>query len=230
MPILSQQLVLSVAQQLKLPLMQIARQVELADTSAADFSNIQNVAEAALGLMDSYIIGVGLALQDKYSLEIEPVSVSSVLYDAGQQLQGIAKEYNVELELNITGKYGPVMAHRAGLQSALVSLGYALVEALPASGGSQLRLHLASHRCRYGIVAGLYSDIAGLSAEALRQGRRLHGRARQPLTGLSHTSGAGVFVADSILSAMHSGLRVSRHHRLYGLGVVLKPTNQLQLI
>jgi hypothetical protein len=233
-PILSQQLVLSIAEQLKLPLTQIARRAELASMdSSADFGNIRVITDSALQLMDSYMMGVGLALQDQYSLEVEPVSISSILYDTGQQLQNIAKEYGVELELNIAGKYGPVMAHRAGLQSALASLGYALIEAMPAaegSGSTQLRLQLASHRCRYGIVAGLYSDIKGFSAEALRQGRRLHGHTRQPLTKLSHTSGAGVFVADSILNAMHSSLKVSRHHRLHGLGVVLKPTNQLQLV
>lgn len=229
--ILSQELVLSVAEQLKNPLTQIARSAELAALRGTSNNlEIQAIADAALKLIDSYVLGVRLTLEDNRSLDTEPVSVSSVLYDTGQQLDALAKAYGVSLELNISGKYGPVLAHRQGLQAALTSLGYALIEAMPAAGSSQLRLQLATHRCRYGIVAGLYTDMEQLSTEALRQGRRLHGRVRQPLTQLSHTSGAGVFVADAILQAMHSSLNISRHHRLYGLGAILKPNPQMQLV
>lgn len=229
--ILSQQLVLSVAEQLKAPLTQIARRAELELLSKdADLREIKVVADAALQLIDGYTLGVRLSLEDDFKFQIEPVSLSSVLYDAGQELDAMARAYGVELEISLGGRYAPVMAHRAGLKAALTSLGHALIEALPAEGGTQLKLQLAAHRCRYGLVAGLYSDKQQITTEALRQGRRLHGRARQPLTGLTHTSGAGVFVADAILQAMDSQLSVSRHHRLHGLGAVLKPNPQLQLI
>ena len=230
-PVLSQQLLLSVAEELKVPLLQIARQAELSTFSGAaeGLGQIQTTADMALRLIDNYVLGARLALEHEYMLEMEPVSISSVLYDAGQQLNSIAKLYGVELELNLGGKYGPVMAHRAGLQSALVSLGHALIEALPAIGDKH-RLQLAAHRCRYGVVTGVYSDVEQLTTEALHQGRRLNGHARQPLATLTHTSGAGVFVADTILQAMDAELTVSRHHKLYGLGAVLKPNPQLQLI
>jgi hypothetical protein len=91
-------------------------------------------------------------------------------------------------------------------------------------------LQLATHHCRYGIVAGLYADAEQLSSETLKQGRALQGRSRQPLLGMSHGSGAGIFVADAILGAMQLRLRASRHHRLYGLGTVLQPSRQLQLV
>ncbi len=96
------------------------------------------------------------------------MSVSSVLYDVAHQLHPIAELYGVGLELSLGGKYSPVVAHRQGLQSALVTLGYALIEALPATNAPQLKLELAAHRCRYGIVAGLYADVDRLTAEALR--------------------------------------------------------------
>jgi hypothetical protein len=134
------------------------------------------------------------------------------------------------LELSIAGRYGPVLAHRQGLQAALVSLGAALIEALPAQESPQLRLQLATHRSRYGIVAGLYADTKQLSNEALQRGRELQRHSRQPLMNLTHTSGAGIFVADTILRAMHLNLRASRHRRLYGLGTVLQPNHQLQLV
>lgn len=231
-PVLSQHLLLTVAEQLKLPLLQITRQAELGklkDAQAA-IQNIEATSQMALHLLDSYVLGVQLATQEAELFELEPVSISSVLYEAGSQLSPIAKAYDVQLDLRLDGKYGPVMANRRGLQAALVSLGYALIEALPAIDRPQLRLQLAAHRCRYGIVAGMYSDAEELSAKALRQGRQLYGRARQPLTGLSASSGAGVFVADAILHAMSSQLTVSKHHKLRGIGVVLQPNPQMQLV
>lgn len=231
--ILSQQLLLSVAEELKLPLLQIVRQAEQAELEGqTSLLTIKTVADSALKLLDNYALGVRLALEPE-RLSPESVSVSSVLYDTGQQLDALAKSYGVTLEMNVAGRFGPVLAHRRGLQAALVSLGAALIEALPAQAGesgSQLRLQLATHRCRYGIVAGLYADTKQLSNEALVQGRQLQRHSRQPLINLSHTNGAGVFVADTILKAMRLNLRASRHHRLYGLGTVLKPNHQMQLV
>lgn len=226
----SSELLLSVAEQLKLPLLQIARQAELGRLSqTADLTAIQTTAETALRLVDSYLLGVRLARDGQRELFLEPVAVSSVLYDAGQQLDSLAKFYGVKLELSLGGRFGPVLAHRQGLEAALTSLGAALIEALPALESPSLRLQLAAHRCRYGIVTGLYSDSEALTAAALRQGRQLLG-SRQPLVTLTHSGGAGVFVADAILQAMRSRLKVSRHHRLYGLGAVLTPNHQLQLV
>lgn len=229
-PILSQQLLLSVAEELKLPLLQISRQAELAFTNGlSDLSTIRTTAETALRLLDNYALGVRLALEPEH-LAMESVSISSVLYDTGQQLDALAKSYGVKLELNIAGRFGPVYAHKAGLQAALASLGAALIEALPAQESPQLKLQLATHRCRYGIVAGLYTDTKQLTNEALHKGRQLQNRSRQPLLNLTHTSGAGIFVADSILRAMDLQLKASRHHSLYGLGAVLQPNHQMQLV
>jgi len=230
-PILSQQLLLSVAEELKLPLLQIARQAELSQLNGIDnLSNVQAAAQTALQLLDNYVLGVRLALEPQ-QFPLEAVSVSSVLYDASQQLDAFAKSYGVSLELNIAGKYGPVLANRQGLQAALVSVGAALIEAIPAlEGPRQLTLHLATHRSRYGIIAGVYADTRQVSNEALQRGRRLQGSSRQPLLNLSQSNGAGIFVADAILHAMDLRLMASRHHRLHGLGTVLQSNHQLQLV
>lgn len=231
-PALKQQLLLTVVEQLKIPLINIARYAELSSlqSTKADLDVIRVTADTTLQLLDNYILGIQLAGQNEEQFEIEPVSVSSVLYDAGNQLQPIAKAYGVHLDLQIDGKYGPVMAHRLGLQAALVSLGYSLVEALPAMETPQLRLELSAHRCRYGIVAGLYCETEKITTQALRLGRQLYGRARQPLGDISQTSGAGIFVAEAILQGMKSQLTVSHHHKMHGLGAVLPMNPQLQLV
>ena len=229
----SEQLFLSLAEQMKLPLLQILKQAELGallGTAAEQLSQVQTNADVALKLIDGYLLSMRLAAEESYALEQESVSLSSVLYDTAQQLHPIAELYGVKLELSLDGKYGPVTAHRQGLQSALVTLGYALIEALPATNSPQMKLELAAHRCRYGIVAGLYADVDRLTAEALRQGRRLFGDTRQPLPALSHCGGAGVFVADAILNAIGARLKVSHHNRRSGLGTVLQANPQLLLI
>jgi hypothetical protein len=229
----SERLFLSLAEQMKLPLLQILRQAELGiltGETAQSLSQVRTNADVALKLVDGFLLSMRLAAEEQSEIDKESVSISSVLYDTAEQLHPIAKLYGVELELSVGGKYGPVTAHREGLQSALVSLGYALIEALPATDAPQLKLQLAAHRCRYGIVAGLYADVDRLTTEALRQGRRLQGSARQPLPALSHCGGAGVFVADAILNAIGARLKVSHHHNRSGLGAVLQPNAQLQLI
>ncbi len=230
-PLQSQELLLGLAEQLKLPLLQIARRAELASLGQdVDINAIQATADSALRLIDSYVLGVRLAEGGQESLALEPVSVSSVLYDTAQQLGSVAKFYGVHLELSIGGKYAPVLANRQGLQAALTSLGVALIEALPALNSKQLTLQLGAHRSRYGIVAGLYSDSEALTTESLRRGHELIGKSRQPLVGVSHSSGAGIFVADAILQAMDLSLKPTRHNRLYGLGAVMQSNNQLQLV
>jgi hypothetical protein len=158
------------------------------------------------------------------------VSVAAVLHEACAQLAKVAGQYNVELELHVQGRYEPVMANASALQMALVSLGYSLIEALPAMGTRQLRLQLAAHRTKYGIVAGMYCDAKDLTPKTFRRAQSLKGYARQPLVGVLPGAGAGVFVADAILQAMSSRLRAGRYQKLPGFAVTLPPSQQLALV
>lgn len=226
----SYRLLVNVAEQLKLPFLQIQKQAEYLKLSGnEDLIGIETSASYALNLLDNYLLGLRLN-HENLKLNQEPVSVSSVLYDSGQLLSSLAKQYEVELEINIAGRYGPVMAHRQGLMSALVSLGSSLIESLGSDHYPKAKLSLATHRCRYGIVAGIYSDTSEINSELLNRGRKIYAEAKQPLTNLTYNSGAGIFVADSIFRAMSLNLQATRHHRLYGFGAVMKSSKQLQLV
>lgn len=231
-PELIQRLLLSTAEQLKLPYLQLARSAEILSRTYDEpvLQAMQTTADSALQLLDNYLFGARLAMESTYQLTLEPVSVSSVLYDTGQQLDAMAKLYGVELRLEIGGKFGPVFANRQALQSALVSLGYTLIEALPNLDSERPQLSLSLHRCRYGLVAGMYSKVEQLTAEALRMGRKLQGHSRQPLTTVTYGSGAGLFVADAILQAMHATLKPTRWRTMHGLGTILPPSPQVQLL
>lgn len=228
-------LLVSIAEQLKLPLLHIARQAELdaqrGFASSEDLLRMQLSAEAALRLVDSYLLGLQLS-QQQTQLQLEPVSLSSTLVDIAHQLDGFAKLYDIDLELHIAGKYAPVMAHAAGVRAAFLSLGYTFIEALPSlqTDRRRLSLRLAAHRTPHGLVAGLYSDATGVSGDDLRKAQNIYGTARQPFATLSSTGGAGIFVADTIFKAMESKLRVGHHQKLTGFAATLQPSRQLQFI
>lgn len=241
------QLFLAMAEELKLPLQHIARLAELRQLQATDVAtiadselapqalsqslgDIQATADMTLQLLDSYLLSLRLSLQPQASLQLEPVSVSAVLHDTLGELRAIAANYGVTLELHVQGRYEPVLANRAALQSALVSLGYAVIEALPANGTRRQHVQLATHRTRQGIVAGVYGELNGLTPGLYKRAQQLQGYARQPMVGVLPGSGAGVFVADAILAAMSSRLRVGRYMRLPGFAVTLPASEQLQLV
>ena len=224
------QLLRSVAEQLKTPLSKIARQAELGqltgDVQLTDLAAIRTHAAAALTLVDSYLLGLQL-LRDQAALALEPVSVSSLLVDTAHQLDGLAKQYNTGLELRIAGRYEPVMAHSAGLRSALLSLGYALLEGYPMPKGSSLTL--AVHKTPHGIVTGVYGNYERLSTEAWNKALELQGKAPRPLSALSG-NGAGLFVANTTLRAMQTKLRVGKHLNQHGLATTLQPSQQLSFV
>ncbi len=226
-------LLLSVAEQLKMPLTVIARQAELSqlarDASLLDASTVHTQATAALQLVDSYMLGLQLA-REQAELELEPVSIASTLVETAHSLERFAGQYGVHVELLIAGKHGPVMANARGLRAALLSLGFALAEAMGAHETPKHRhLTLAAHRTPHGIIAGIYGGDP-LTAADWRTALNLCGRAQQPLTGFTAGSGAGIFVADAILRSMQTRLRVGRYGHQAGLAATFQPSQQLQFV
>lgn len=227
-------LLLSVAEHLKIPLTVIARQAELGQLAGqvelTDAAVIRTQATAALTLVDSYLLGLEL-LRKQTSLELEPVSVSSTLIDAAHELEGFAQQHQVQLEVAVGGKFGPVMSHPRGLRAALLSLGFALVEAQTAQEvRGPRRVILATHRAPIGIVTGVYGQYKGLDAAQWRAALALAGKAHQPITSLAPGSGAGLFVADTILRSMQTHLRVGRYQHHTGLATTLQPSKQLSFV
>lgn len=227
------ELLVSVAEQLKVPLAIIARQAELRELtgseSSMDVAIIAAQADAALILVDSYLLGLEL-LQSQTRLELEPVSVSSMLVDAAHELHGFARQYGITVEMETAGRYGPVMSNPRGLKAALLSLGFALIEAQAAAAEDvPHKVVLATHRTPHGIITGIYGSQS-VTMDAWRRALTLCGKASQPLTGLSSGSSAGLFVADAILRSMDSRLRPGRYLRRGGLAATLQPSRQLQLV
>jgi hypothetical protein len=223
-------LLVALAEQLKLPLLQITQSVELASLGGTiNLKRIETVADMALSLLDSYVLSVQLA-EGQLSLNLEPVSLAAVLHDSAARLERLARQYHCALEIDLGGRYSPVMADRKGLEAAVTALGQSFIEAQAQHGADQPRLVLATRRGRRGIVAGVYGNRAELTAAMFHRAKLTSGRARQPLPSFGHGPGAGVFVADALLSAMSGDLRVARLRDLTGLAVALTPSAQLRLV
>lgn len=226
----------SVAEQLKVPLTIIARQAELGQSlgglQAKDLDSMQVQTAVALNLVDCYLLGLSVT-QGQTNLELEPVSLSSVFAGLAHDLYYLARDNQVDLEVHVAGKYGPVMANQRGLRAALVSLGYDMIEAAAAQENkskSRRHLSLAVHRTPHGLVAGMYVRHPEIEAGHWRRALKLRSRANQPLASFSTGSAAGMFVADTILRSMESRLRVGRHDKEVGLAATFQPSKQLALV
>ena len=224
-----ERLLRALAEQLKLPLLQIAREAELAQSSndLKALNSISYTADMALRLVDSYLLSV--QLQSLPTLDLEPVSVSAVLQDTAHYLSQLAKQYDCDLEVHLSGKYSPVMAHRKSMESAFATLGYAFIESIPAAEQKH-KVILGAHKSSKGLVAGIFGNQEGINADMYRRGMALFGTARQSVPVLSPQSGAGVFVAESLLKNMETTLQVSRHSKLSGLAATFVQSQQLSLV
>lgn len=223
-----ERLLRALAEQLKMPLLHIARTAELSGNKPADvLQSISYTADMAMQLIDSYLLSTDLQTQPR--MRLEPVSVSSVLQVVAHKLAPLARQYGQDLEISLSGKYGPVMANRESLEAAYTMLGYAMIEAQPATEHRQTVL-LGAHRSGQGIVAGVFGQQEGVTTDMFRRARALYGRSRQPLSTISSSGGAGIFVADALLHSMSAPLRVAHHHKMSGFAATLLPSQQMQLV
>ncbi len=221
----SDQLFMALAEQLKVPLLQIARLSELSGKTV--LPRISVVSEHALRLVDAYSQSYA---QKQTKLLLEPLTTGAVLYDVAIALQPFAKQWDYTIEIDQQGKGVPIMAHRESLKTMLTLLGASLIEASAEDADIPHYLVLGTHRSARGTVVGAFSNHVALSQRALQLTRELHGRATQAVPSLGLAGGAGLAIADKLSEQMHAPLRAYRHRSLTGIGSLLSPSHQLQLI
>ncbi len=213
----------ALAEQVKLPLVPVARMAGKAD--AGLLPEIQNVADNALRFIDTYLLSI--ELQSQPYLELEPVSVGAILQDVANQMNSIATQNSCQIVIDIAGRYEPIMTDRSALIAAYGSLVQVYIQALHEEQGTVV---LGVHRDNRGkLVAGVFSGI-DITSDMYRRAQMLYGRARQAVPAVDGSSGVGIFVADSILSRIASPLRVVRHGGMSGLGTSFVKSDQLSLV
>lgn len=219
------------AQQLRLPLLKIARNAELSTQtgSTEQLNDIESTAAGALALLDNYLLALKRSRLGEDNLE--PVSISALLHRVTQRLQPVAQQHNCDVELNLAGRYEPIMANSHALEAALISLGYVFIEAESTKDHTKRPIiTIAAHRSRWGIVAGLFTNAEGLTTDMYRRAKGLYGKSEQPFTQFTAQPGAGVIIADTLLTSMATQLRIAHHQKLPGLAATFQPSEQLSLI
>jgi hypothetical protein len=220
----------SLVEQLKLPILHIARQAELnSKTNTNNYEAISNIADMALGLIDSYILSI--EGNESNRLNLEPVTISSVLQSAAYNLDNMAKMYNCDIELHVDGRFRPVMSDRRRLEAVFTMLGYSFIEAqAPNAKKSKGSIFLSTYKTKNGLSAGIFSPNLELNGNMLDRSPLDGKTARQSIPELTQGSGAGFLVAESILKSMSNRLRIARFHKLSGLATTLIPSQQLELV
>lgn len=222
----------ALVEDLRVPLLQIARQSELMTLDAqhehlGDAKHIEATADAALKLIDSYVFSTKVLLGQE-QLPLEPVSVAATLHDTAQYMRDIAKLYNHDIEITASNRMGLVMANPKGLQAAFISLAYACIGGMMPQESA--KLILSAQKTRHGVAAGVMIQGKKISRRALASARRTYGHVRQPLLEDSHNNSAGIYVADSLFAAMHSELMIKSTRGSSGFMATLLPSHQLALL
>lgn len=224
-------LFIALTEQLKTPLTQIARASELAKTEKyqqESLSNIESSVKAALNLIDNYLLNSEMKIGQQ-KLLLQPLSAQLVLQEAAHELEPLAQQYNCELVVkNIGRKCPPVMANSEGLKAAITSLASVFIESSQNLSKKKRQVNLITQKQQDGILAGVFSRANGFNAKSLADGQILYGRAKMPFPSVSN-SGAGVFIAQSLLDALSAQLKFSRYSNLQGLGALLPISKQLKL-
>jgi len=228
-------LLAALSDDLSLPLLQIKTGLEAVNKdNAAQLKAMAQVleanAEAGLQLIEAY--RTALQADQTNTLELEPVAVGAVLEEVAQCLEPYAKSYATKLEVDVIGRFTPVLAHKASLVVAMQSLGASIIRAQAAqSRRKQYRVVFGAHRAPDNLItAGVFSATDGISDQTLRAARSLVGKARQPAAVLPPGSVSGVLIADMLCSAMWQPLRQAAHRQLHGLATAVPLSKQLQFM
>ncbi len=216
------QLFNALAEQLKLPLLQIAR---LAELSPEVLPTIAAISEQALMLVDAYVLS-----KQQMDLLLEPVAASSVLYDVAQFIEPFAKQSGYQVEIDLKGNSKPIITNRQNLQAMLTLLGTSLIEAGAEDDTAEKYLVLGTHRSARGTVVGAFSNQVSLSQQAINLTRQLHGRANQTAPELGLAGSARLAIADMLSERLHAPLKAYRHRSMLGIGSLLLPSKQLILM
>ncbi len=220
-------LLYALAEELKLPFIQVARKAELGQiTKSIDhYKTIETTADAAIKLLDSYILSTQTLIQQTH-LELSPMPVTSILYEVVQQLDRLTKLYNTKVDIVVDGKCGLVMAHKEALFAAISSLAYTFI----CAGQQQEKITLFARKEPGRIITGVLSNHTAVNKKSLELARKLYGNARQPYPSITHNHGAGLYVADSLFRAMESDLQFSKIGRSRGLLAPFQLSRQLALL
>lgn len=226
-----EQILGSLARELKHPLAYIARHAELSAMENGDgvaLSAIAASASDALMLIDGYL----LSARSEYGqlqLPLEPIGLGSILYDVAHSLGQTARDQDCAIEV-VAGHAGPVMAHGEGLRAALTCLASQMLLCDPEEPGPRIIRLSAYKQYAHDPIAAVFDPALDFSQKDLSTARRLQGISHMALGSRSSGSGVHLAIAESLAQSIGARLSVVRHRGMSGFGLRLIKSDQLQLI
>lgn len=143
-------------------------------------------------------------------LGLEPVNISQVSQEVAQELYPLARQLDQEIALDVRTRSNLVVANRQMLTSVMINLmDNALKHNQP---GTSVHVNI-SQQGQY-IRAGVQDNGANVTRRDLQRLRGRFGKELQPLSGRSHSSGLGLYIASQLTRAMGGNLGAVCHHKV----------------
>jgi signal transduction histidine kinase len=227
----SQQLIASVAHELKSPLTLISGLSAQLQSTKIDTKQYQHYAERIqfssdrlLGLIDSILRGYELE-QHMLELNLEPISTQLIMEEVVHELMPHAKKQAQLIAIKNTRQRQTVLADKGCLHAVLFNL---LDNAIKYSQPeATIELEARLRRGQSQIVIKDYGQ--GIKKSDLKNLFAQFGRIQRPVPQWATTTGLGLYIAKQLTEAMNGRLELTRHKDGSSFLVNLQLSRQLSL-
>ncbi len=228
---MSQQLIASVAHELKSPLTLISGLSAQMQQSGSDSMRYQQYAERIqfssdrlLGLIDSILRGYELE-QHMLELSLEPICPQLIMEEVAHELMPHAKKQAQLIAIKNNRQRQTVLADKGCLHAVLFNL---LDNAIKYSEAeSTIELEARLRRGRAQIVVKDYGQ--GIKKSDLKNLFAQFGRVQRPVPQWATTTGLGLYIAKQLTEAMQGQLELTRRKDGSNFLVNLQLSKQLSL-
>lgn len=192
----------------------------------AQLAEIEKISKHALSMLDYALFALEIR---QTSLQLSPISATAAAQDVIQELQSLAKSYDVTLELDATKRLQPIYAHEAALKGVLHGLAYSAITAQSAEQKRTVTLSVQGTQPGQQRI-GIFAPGITFTGKSIERARAVSGSARVAAPTELYAGGLGLLVSDELTKALHAELTTVRRHKHSGVGFYVSTSNQLQLV
>ncbi len=227
----NQQLIASVAHELKSPLTLISglsSQLQLPGIKVSQYQQyaqrIQFSSDRLLGLVDSILRGYELQ-QHMLELNLEPIMPQLILEEVAQELMPHARKQAQFIAIKNTRQRQAVLADKGCLHAVLFNL---LDNAIKYSD-PETTIELEARLRRGNAQIVIKDHGVGVRKADLKRMFEQFGRFKQPVPQWATTTGLGLYIAKQLTEAMNGSLELTRRKNGTSFLVNLQLSHQLSL-
>lgn len=200
----------------------------LAEVSSSDKNkNIEMLASHGLATIDHSLFAID---SHQLNLPLTTVSSAAVAIEVMRELDALAKEYNVSIDLDIARSLGPVFSNKQALKGSLYGMISSLIIARPADSSKNIRIVVVAKSDRQKQKLGIYSKDIPINSLVIKQLNNLSPTARSLAPAGMHHSGVGLHAAEHLTDLIGSPLKSFKYKGMKGVGFSLPLSNQLSFV